>query len=284
MANLAHETASGNQTQAGGDLKLGSDQLLIPTPGIPRSNTSSDGLLSRPRLERNDTSKSTNDMGPTSILQPPTICIENLTRDDIELYTKKQPNIIITIASSVSPPTGSPPETPAKDAKISIGTSQSKGQQSTSAAPTSTANTVTVAKQTEQEFAIQQLEQFKLAAQKGKHPGDAPTSIQFTSSQVVSNQMQISSQGQISAQQLISTTTTMSTTTAVTGADESAQSSELMNINLPTSMPQANKQEQKDEFELISFQEEIYEKHFYGKEREYWEFGIWRNFVHAHLQ
>ena len=259
MANVSAETASGNQTQAGGDLKLGSDQLLIPTPGIPRSNTSSDGLLARPRLERNDTSKSTNDMGPTSILQPPTICIENLTRDDIELYTKKQPNIIITIASSVSPPTGSPPETPSKDAKATISNSQSKTQPNTSAVTTSTA---TVTKQTEQEFAIQQLEQFKLAAQKGKQTGES--SIRFTSSQVVSSQM-VTSQGQMTAQQLISTTTTMSTATNVPSAEEAAQS-ELMNISLPTSMPQANKQEQKDEFELISFQEELYEKHFYGKE------------------
>ena len=265
MANFVTETASSNQTQAGGDLKLGSDQLLIPTQGIPRSNTSSDGLLARPRLERNDTSKSTNDMGPTSILQPPTICIENLTRDDIELYTKKQPNIIITIASSVSPPTGSPPETPSKDAKTAIGNSQSKTQQNTSQVTTST---VTAAKQTEQEFAIQQLEQFKLAAQKGRQTSDQQTSIQFTSSQVVSGQV-TGGQGQMTAQQLISTTTTtISTTTNVTSSEEATQN-ELMNISLPTSMPQANKQEQKDEFELISFQEEIYEKNFYGKEHWY---------------
>ena len=102
-----------------------------------------------------------------------------------------------------------------------------------------------------------------MAAQKGRQTSDQQSSIQFTSSQVVS------SQSQITAQQLISTTTTISTTTNVSATDETAQN-ELMNISLPTSMPQANKQEQKDEFELISFQEEIYEKHFSGK--EHWNY------------
>ena len=224
---------------------MSNDQLLIPTLGIPRSNTSSDGLLSRSRLERNDTSKSTNDMGPIGILQPPTICIENLTRDDIELYTKKQPNIIITIASSVSPPPSSPPETPHKD-------------------PFVTTSTNTITKQTEQEFAIQQLEQFKLAAQQGKQIGQKTTdqtTIQFTSTQ--STTVSDSNQQQ---QQLVSTAETLNETTN----DETAND-ELMNINLPSAMPLSNKQqEQKEEFELISFQEEIYEKHFYGK--EHWNY------------
>lgn len=219
-----------------------SDQLLLPAQGIPRSNTSSEGLLANRRLERNDTSKSTNDMGPTGILQLPTICVENLTKDDIELYTKKQPNIIITIASTVSPPSSPPPETPKKDANVV------------------TTSPEVVSKQTEQEFALAQLEQFKLAAQGKGKPIISSTAPEFTGSQ----QTNINS----NQQQLIQTTAPIST--ATTCVETSPQPNDLLNLNLPTTMPPAKNEHEKEEFELISFQEEIYEKHFYGK--EHWNY------------
>lgn len=266
--NFVNQTAIGNQTSSiVNDMKSSSqnnnDQLLMPTQGIPRSNTSSDGLLlGRSKLER-DTSKSTNDMGPTNILQPPTICIENLTKDDIELYTKKQPNIIITIASNVSPPSASPPGTPNKDSKITISSQSKNNQQNITTTTTSTTTTVT--KQTEQEFAMQQLEKFKLAAQKGKQITgtiEEQTTVQYsaTCNQTANNQLNV--------QQLISTTTVTDSNISI--EEEENVQNELMNINLPTTMPQADKQEQKEEFELILFQEEIYEKHFYGK--EHWNY------------
>uniref|UniRef100_T1KL03 Rap-GAP domain-containing protein n=1 Tax=Tetranychus urticae TaxID=32264 RepID=T1KL03_TETUR len=92
------------------------DHLLLGIPSIPRSNTSSEGF-NVSRLERQDTSKSTNDMCPYGRLQPPTIqVIESqtpMTKDDIELY-RKQPNIVITQAHSTSPPP-SPPAPPKGD-------------------------------------------------------------------------------------------------------------------------------------------------------------------------
>lgn len=208
-------------------------------------------------------------MGPSNILQPPTICIENLTKDDIELYTKKQPNIIITIASTISPPTSSPPETPNKS-KTTV--TQSKAGQNTTSLTTSTTNTATVAKQTEQEFAIQQLEQFKLAAQKAKQTStggvEQVASIQFPSTQITSTAATTTtvSNQQLNAQQLISTTATISATTNVSSLDGNTSNELVSQISLPSSMPPAKQAEQKEEFELISFQEDIYEKHFYGKE------------------
>ena len=85
---------------------------FLPTT-ITRSNTSSDGLFLR-KLERSDTSKSTNDMEPMCTLQPPTIQIidsSHKTKDDLELYRKHGPNIIITMAQSVSPPPSPPAPT-----------------------------------------------------------------------------------------------------------------------------------------------------------------------------
>lgn len=76
-----------------------------------RSNTSSNMFLRK--LERSDTSQSTSHMeGPShgsmsSTLQPPTIQIidsSTRTKDDIDLYRKHGPNIVITMAASVSPP------------------------------------------------------------------------------------------------------------------------------------------------------------------------------------
>lgn len=83
---------------------------MLPVASLPRSNTSSDGLFLR-KLERSDTSKSTSDMEPLHQLQPPTIQIidsSHKTKDDLELYRKHGPNIIITMAQSVSPPPSPP--------------------------------------------------------------------------------------------------------------------------------------------------------------------------------
>ncbi|RWS06809.1 rap GTPase-activating-like protein [Dinothrombium tinctorium] len=89
---------------------------------LPRSNTS-EALLTTGRLERQETSRSTNDIAPVSNLQPPTIQIieshSPKSKDDIELY-RKHPNIVITIAHSTSPPPS--PPTPSQQEEIAENT------------------------------------------------------------------------------------------------------------------------------------------------------------------
>lgn len=75
-----------------------------------RSAASSENLFLR-KLERSDTSKSTSNMEPMSSLMPPTIQIydsSHKTKDDLELYRRHGPNIIITMPQSASPPPSPP--------------------------------------------------------------------------------------------------------------------------------------------------------------------------------
>ena len=69
---------------------------------LRRGMASSENLFIR-KLERSDTSKSTSNMEPMSTLHPPTIQIidsSHKTKDDLELYRKHGPNIIITMPQS----------------------------------------------------------------------------------------------------------------------------------------------------------------------------------------
>lgn len=90
-------------------------EAFLASSSLHRSNTSSEGLFLR-KLERSDTSKSTSDMEPMcSTLHPPTIQIidsSHKSKDDLELYRKHGPNIIITMAQSVSPPPSPPAPSP----------------------------------------------------------------------------------------------------------------------------------------------------------------------------
>lgn len=75
-----------------------------------RVTASTENLFLR-KLERSDTSKSTSNMEPMSTLHPPTIQIidsSHKTKDDLELYRKHGPNIIITMPQSASPPPSPP--------------------------------------------------------------------------------------------------------------------------------------------------------------------------------
>lgn len=88
------------------------DSRMAPsTGGGMRGASSSENLFLRNKLERSDTSKSTSNMEPMSTLQPPTIQIidsSHKTKDDLELYRKHGPNIIITMPQSASPPPSPP--------------------------------------------------------------------------------------------------------------------------------------------------------------------------------
>lgn len=77
---------------------------------LRRGMASTENLFIR-KLERSDTSKSTSNMEPMSTLHPPTIQIidsSHKTKDDLELYRKHGPNIIITMPQSASPPPSPP--------------------------------------------------------------------------------------------------------------------------------------------------------------------------------
>ncbi|KAI1295662.1 Rap1 GTPase-activating protein 1 [Halotydeus destructor] len=78
--------------------------LMVNVP-LTRSNSSADSLYTR-KGDRAEFSKSTSEMEPVT-LYPPTIQItepSNRAKDDLELCRKHGPNIVITMAQSMSPP------------------------------------------------------------------------------------------------------------------------------------------------------------------------------------
>ena len=104
---------AGTQTQT--ERYMQYSQFLTSTAtGVGIRASSTENLYQR-KLERSDTSKSTSNMEPmSSLLQPPTIQIidsSHKTKDDLELYRRHGPNIIITMPQSCSPPP-SPPAPP----------------------------------------------------------------------------------------------------------------------------------------------------------------------------
>ena len=94
----------------------------------PPTTPTVEAVLTRPRLERQDTSKSTNEEF-FNALQPPRVQAENQknkTKDDLELCRKPPaapPNITITLVQSTSPPP-SPPSPKVTTTQTSTNTPQ----------------------------------------------------------------------------------------------------------------------------------------------------------------
>lgn len=105
-----HGTSSAVGATSGSSGIGGTVSERLSATSTMRSAASSENLFLR-KLERSDTSKSTSNMEPMSTLMPPTIQIydsSHKTKDDLELYRRHGPNIIITMPQSASPPPSPP--------------------------------------------------------------------------------------------------------------------------------------------------------------------------------
>lgn len=105
-----HVTSSGAGGTSASSGIGGTVSERLSATSTMRSAASSENLFLR-KLERSDTSKSTSNMQPMSSLMPPTIQIydsSHKTKDDLELYRRHGPNIIITMPQSASPPPSPP--------------------------------------------------------------------------------------------------------------------------------------------------------------------------------